>query len=156
MNTERAEKILALQLDWVRTADSKVPPLFAINVAMLGFLAALIKVLPAWTIPAAVACSISAIPILLSLGFLALAMFPRLDGPKESNVFFAGISKQSETKFKEKFFKASDSEVQDDLLGQAYRNAEIAGKKYANVKLAFIFTFSSVLPWVFAVYFLYV
>ncbi len=156
MNTERAEKILTLQLDWVRTADSKVPPLFAIDISMLGLLAALVKLLPAWTIPAAVACSIAAIPLLLSLVFLALAMFPRLDGPKESNVFFGGIAKQSEKSFKANFFKASDSDIQDDLLGQAYRNAEIASKKYSNIKLAFILTFCSALPWIAAVYLLYI
>lgn len=155
MNTERAEKILMLQLDWVRTADSKVPPLFAIDIAMLGLLAALVKLLPAWTIPGAVACSVAAISLLLSLFFLALAMFPRLNGPKESNVFFGGIAKQSEKNFKENFLNASDSGIKDDLLGQAYRNAEIASMKYSNVKIAFVFTFCSILPWVAAIYFLY-
>ena len=156
MSAEREEKILALQLDWVRAADSKVPPLFAIDIAMLGFLAALIKLIPAWTISAAVVCSIAAIPLFLSLIFLAFAMFPRLDGPKESNVFFGGIAKQSEKRFKENFLSAADSEIQDDLLSQAHRNAEIAAKNYSNIKLAFIFTFSSILPWVFSVYLLYV
>lgn len=155
MNTERAEKILMLQLDWVRTADSKVPPLFAIDIAMLGLLAALVKLLPAWTIPGAVACSVAAISLLLSLFFLALAMFPRLNGPKESNVFFGGIAKQSEKNFKENFLNASDSGIKDDLLGQAYRNAEIANMKYSNVKIAFVFAFCSILPWVAAIYFLY-
>ena len=156
MNTERAEKILAFQLDWVRAADSKVPPLFAIDIAMLGFLAALVKLFPAWTISAAVACSIAAIPLFFSLVCLALAMFPRLDGPKESNVFFGGIAKQSEKSFKASFFSATDPEIQDDLLSQVHRNAEIAAKKYSCIKLAFIFTFCSVLPWIFSVYLLYV
>lgn len=155
MNTERAEKTLALQLHWVQTADSKVPPLFAIDIAMLGLLAALIKQLPCWTIPAATACAIAIILLVLSLVFLALAMFPRLNGPKESNIFFGGIAKQTENNFKENFFSASDSEVQVDLLAQAYRNAEIAKKKYSNVKTAFIFTFCSVLPWIAAIYLLY-
>lgn len=155
MNTERAEKILTLQLDWVRTADSKVPPLFAIDIAMLGFLAGLVKVFSAWTIPAAITCSIAAISISLSLFFLAFAMFPRLGGPRESNVFFGGIAKQSENNFKANFVQASDSEIQDDFLSQAYRNAEIASKKYSNVKLAFIFNFFGVLPWISAVYLLY-
>ncbi|MBW9263725.1 MAG: hypothetical protein K1564_19360 [Candidatus Thiodiazotropha sp. (ex. Lucinisca nassula)] len=156
MSIERAEKVLTLQLEWVKTADSKVPPLFAIDIAMLGLLAALVKVLPSWTIPAAIACSIATIPLLLSLFSLALAMFPRLDGPKESKVFFGGITKQSEKNFKENFFSDDGSDYRDDILSQAYRNAEIASKKYSNIKFAFIFTFSSAIPWVIAVYLLYV
>lgn len=156
MNIERAEKILQLQLDWVRAADSKVPPLFAINIAMLGLMAALIKSLPIWTISVAIPSSIAAMLLFFSLFFLALAVFPRLDGPKESNIFFKGIVKQSETTFKTNLASATDSIIQDDLLNQAYRNAEIADKKYSNIRLAFIFTFCSIPFWVFSIFFLYI
>lgn len=156
MSTVRAEKILQLQLDWVRAADSKVPPLFAINIAMLGLMAALVKSLPAWTISVAIPCSIAAILIFFSLFFLAFAVFPRLDGPKESNVFFKGIVKQSEKTFKANFSSATDLDIQDDLLNQAYRNAEIADKKYSNIKLAFICTFCSIPLWIFSVFLLYI
>lgn len=156
MKIERSEKILSLQLEWVKTADSKVAPLFAINIAMLGLLAALVKLLPAWTIAAAIFCSIAAILLALSMLFLALAMFPRLDGPKESNIFFDGIAKQAEDKYKLKMSLIDETEYQNDILSQTYRNAEIASSKYANIKFAFTFTFTSTLPWLAAVYVLYI
>lgn len=156
MNIERYEKILSLQLEWVKTADSKVTPLFAINIAMLGLLSALVKVLPAWTIAAAVSISIAVILLALSMLFLALAMFPRLNGPKESNVFFGGIAKQSEEKFKLNILSDDETEYQNDILSQAYRNAEIASAKYSNIKSAFVFTFASTVPWLAAVYILYI
>lgn len=71
MGIERSEKILKLQLEWVKTADSKVPPLFAINLAMLGLLAPLLKMLLAWTIAAAIFSTIAVILLSLSMIFLA-------------------------------------------------------------------------------------
>lgn len=156
MGIERSEKILKLQLEWVKTADSKVPPLFAINLAMLGLLAPLLKILLAWTIAAAIFSTIAVILLSLSMIFLALAIFPRLDGPKDSNVFFAGIAKQSEEKYKLNTLTTDEKEYENDILSQAYRNAEIANSKYFNLKLSFLFTFASILPWLAAVYFLYI
>lgn len=156
MEIERTEKILNLQLEWVKAADAKVAPLFAINIAMLGLLAVLIKLLSSWTIAAAIFSSITTILLVLSMIFLALAMFPRLGGPKESNIFFGGIVKQAEEKYKISVASINDIEYQNDILSQVYRNAEIANTKYANLKLAFISTFASTLPWLIAVYILYI
>ena len=156
METDRSEKILSLQLEWVRAADSKVAPLFAINIAMLGFLAALIKLLPIWTIPSAIISSITVILLVTSMVFLALTMFPRLIGPKDSNIFFGGISKHSEERYLSDMSSMSDGEYQKDILRQVYRNAEIANSKYANLRLAFIFAFVSTVPWLVSVYVLYV
>ena len=156
MEIERSEKVLNLQLEWVKTADSKVAPLFALNIAMLGLLAALVKLLPAWTIATAIFSSITVILLAMSMLFLVLTMFPRLIGPKESNIFFGGIAKQSEEKYLLDMSSISDTEYQKDILSQVYRNAEIANSKYANLKLAFIFTFASTIPWLAAVYVLYI
>ncbi len=156
MKIERSEKILSFQLEWVKTADSKILPLFGVNLAMIGLLATLVKLLPSWTIAAGIFSSIAAILLVLSMLFLVLAMFPRLDGPKESNIFFGGIAKQSEEKYKSNMSSIDDAEYQNDILSQAYRNAEIANSKYSKLKLAFIFTFSSTLPWLAAVYVLYI
>lgn len=156
MPTERAEKILSLQLEWVKAADSKVPPLFAINIAMLGVMAALIKLIKSWTIPTAIVTAICTITLLLSVGCLVLTMFPRLGGPKGSNIFFGGISKKAEDKFITEVTNLSDSEYQNEVLIQAYRNAEIAVVKYEFIKLAFIFTFAGAPIWLFSIYLLYV
>ena len=155
MNTERAEKILSLQLDWVKTADAKVPPVFAIDVAMLGVIIALMKTCTSWGIPAAIATALCLIPLVLSIVFLALSMFPRLSGPKGSRVFFGGITKTEEAKYLEEVKKLDEEEFVDDLLGQSYRNADIAEKKYTYLKLAFISSFASVPFWLTAIYLLY-
>lgn len=152
MTIERAEKVLSFQLEWIKTADAKVPPLFAINISMLGIMAALSKSLSTWSVFTAVVSSISSVALLLSMGCLALTMFPRLNGPKGSSIFFGGISKQAEVKFKESFNSQSDEAYLDDVLNQAYRNAEIATDKYGHIKLAFIFTFSSIPVWLISIY----
>ena len=156
MDINRSEKVLSLQLEWVKTADSKVAPLFAINAAMLGLLVALIKLLPAWTIATAIFSSITVILLAVVILFLALTMFPRLIGPKESNIFFGGISKKSEERYLLDMSSISEAEFQEDILKQVYRNAEIANSKYAHLRLAFIFTFVSFIPWLAAIYVLYI
>ncbi|MBW8035916.1 MAG: hypothetical protein FVQ79_09870 [Planctomycetes bacterium] len=156
MSTERAEKILSLQLEWVKAADAKVPPIFAINVAMLGVIVALMKALTSWTVGTAIFTALCLIPLALSIGLIALAMFPRLSGPKGSNVFFGGITKKAEAIYLEEVKTLSDEKYENDLLSQAYRNAEIAETKYAYVKLAFVSSFVSVPFWLVAIYLLYV
>ncbi len=156
MNIEKSHHILALQLEWVRTADSKVPPIFAINLAMLGIVIALIKGLSSWTISQAVITSLCLIPLICSIVFLALSMFPRLKGPKGSNIYFGGITKKQEEKFIDDIINISDEDHKKDILSQAYRNAEIAEDKYRYLKLAFIATFISVPFWLFSIYLLYI
>ncbi|MDD5774066.1 MAG: DUF5706 domain-containing protein [bacterium] len=156
MNTKIAEKLLLLQLEWIKAADSKVSPIFAINVAMLGLIVALIKTVTLWTIGPAIISTLSLIPLALSIGFLAFAMFPRLSGPKGSNVFFGEITKKAETVYLNEMKTLNDEKYENDLLSQVYRNAEIAETKYAYVKLAFISSFISVPFWLLAIYLLYV
>ncbi len=156
MSIERAEKILLFQLEWVKTADAKVPPIFAINIAMLGVIIALMKTLSNWTIATAIFVALCLIPLVISMVFLVLAMFPRMSGPKGSNVFFGGITKKTEATYLKEMINLSDENYESDLLGQAYRNAEIAETKYFNVKYAFVSSFISVPFWFISIYFLYV
>ncbi len=153
---EIKNKLLAMQLTWIETADKKVAPLFAINAAMLSLLIALAKGIPVWTIIAAIPSVIVAILLLLSIFFLALAMFPRLEGPKESNIFFGGIVKQAKDNYISKMLSIDGAEYQNDILNQVYRNAEIANSKYKYIKWAFIYTFVSTPPWLVAIYVLYI
>lgn len=156
MSTNRAEKILSLQLEWIRASDAKIPSLFAVNIAMLGVIAALTKTLSSWTIFGAIFTVLCLIPLVLSVAFLVFAMFPQLNGPKKSNIFFGGIVKKTESTYIAEVKKISDVELEEDLLSQAYRNAEIANSKYINIKLAFVSLFASAPCWLIAIYFLYV
>lgn len=156
MNTQRAEKILSLQLDWVKTADSKIPSIFAINIGMLGAITALVKIREEWTSFSIVIPLICSLLLLLSIGCLALAMFPRLKGPKGSNLFFGEINRQDEDSFKKEVLHSTDEGYVEDILSQSYRNAEIANSKYTFIQKAFFFTFSSVPLWLISIYLLYV
>lgn len=150
------EKILSFQLEWIKNADSKVSPLFAIDIAMTGIIVALIKALPAWTIPTAIFSSLTLIPIVLSIIFLALSMFPRLRGPKGSIIFFGGITQRSVESYIEEVKNVSTEKYETDLLMQAYRNAEIAETKFRFITYSFIATFISVPFWGVSIYLLYV
>lgn len=64
---ELPEKILRLQLDWIKAADAKVPPVFAINIAMLGVISALVNNFEQWKILTAIFVSLFLISQLVSL-----------------------------------------------------------------------------------------
>ncbi len=83
---ETSNDILSKQLLWISAADSKVAPIFAINAAMLGILASLIPPISKWIIFAAITTTLSIIPLIVSVVFLACVTFPRLSGPKGSYI----------------------------------------------------------------------
>lgn len=150
------EKILLFQLEWIKNADSKVPALFAIDIAMIGLIVALIKSLPAWTIPTAIFAFLTLMPLVLSISFLAFSMFPRLSGPKRSIIYFGGITQRSAEGYLKEIRKLSEEKFETDLIRQAYRNAEIAESKFRFVKYSFIATFISVPFWGVSIYLLYI
>ena len=147
--------LLSLQLTWVRAAESKVTALFAVDTAMLGILAALTKDHESWQISEAVFLSLSSIALLLSIGALVCVLFPRLSGPRGSNIFFGGIAAQDQGKYIENILNVSDDGLARDLACQIHRNAEVASEKYKFVNFAFIATFASLPFWLAAIYNLY-
>ncbi|UUO22414.1 hypothetical protein FGD67_03710 [Colwellia sp. M166] len=155
MKIERAEKILQLQLDWVKTADAKVPALFAINISMLGVLSALAKAATSWSLVSGIFVVICASLLIYSIGNMAFTMFPSLLGPNTSNLYFGGIAKQSNEDFHEKIKQLSDDEYLDDLINQAYRNAEIAKSKYGYIKKSSVYLLLSFPIWLLSIYLIY-
>jgi len=156
MSKKKAREILYLQLEWIKNADSKVSPLFAIDVAMLGALVALASAKTCWNKPSIIFTSLSTGFLLLSVIALAIVMFPRLRGPNDSILYFGGITKKKKEKFIKQIQKSNSQIYEIDLLSQAYRNAEIAKSKYVFVKIAFILTFISVPFWLISIYVLYI
>lgn len=155
MPLERLFSILSLQIDWIRNADAKVSPIFAIDVAMLGVSAALAKSISSWTIWAAVTGTVSTLLLLASILMLAFVSFPRTDGPKGSNIFFGGIAQQDLTKFADGLANTTAEDSQRDIATQIHRNAEIASTKYGFLKWAFILMFLGMPVWLISVFFLY-
>lgn len=152
MNVNKLEKNLDRQLYWVQAADSKVAPLFAINLAMLGLLAALFKENRSWSAWEILFSVAATLPLLLSVLTVLLVLFPRLDGPKESSIFFGGIAKQDAGRFNKRQLTLSKKDYCNDLLNQTYRNAEIANQKYGNLKQAYILTVISIPGWLCVIY----
>lgn len=150
-----ADNILTKQLEWIKAADSKLGPVFAINTAMLGVIAALVPSPSSWTIPGAVTTALAVIPITLSVIFLAAAAFPRLNGPRGSHVFFGGIASSSQQDFTTRINRGYSQDLADDLIFQAYRNAEIAKTKYDSIKHSMISMFIAMPLWAIAVWMLY-
>jgi hypothetical protein len=152
---ERSNDLLSKQLSWISAADSKVTPMFAINTAMLGVLAASISPIANWTIFRAIITTLSAIPLIASMIFLALVTFPRLSGPKGSNIYFGGITTKSENSYVNDMINIEDDVFLKDILTQTYRNAEIAQSKFNHIKKAMALTFLSLPIWLLAVWLLY-
>lgn len=148
--------LLKLQLDWVRTADGKVAPLFAIDLALLGSLASTFGAASdGMTSFALVTSGISAGFLVLSSACLALTGIPRLEAPHASNVFFGGISKLDSRSFIEQMRSQNENALADDLLLQIHRNAQIAAKKYGWISKAYWLAYVGAVFWFPALYLLW-
>ena len=152
---ERSNDLLSKQLSFIFAADNKVAPIFAINTAMLGVLAALIPPIANWTIFGAITTTLSAIPLIASMIFLTLVTFPRLSGPKGSYIYFGGITTKSEDSYVNGMMNIEDDVFLKDILTQTYRNAEIAQSKFNHITKAMALTFISLPIWLLAVWLLY-
>jgi len=150
------EKNLDRQMAWIRAAESKISFVFAIDIAMLGLLAAISpKEANIWTIAPAIFAAFAAFFGLMSLIFLSVASFPRTKGPKSSLIYFAGIGQRDADQFGRAAREMSAEAYIDDLCIQCHRNAEIAERKFAWVQRAMVALYLSVAPWFFAIYLLY-
>lgn len=143
---DRQEKILTRLLEWIRAADSRFPPLAAINTAMLGTFAALTPNLSEWTPGLIIVASITAVLLTVSFFCLGIAMFPRTKGPP-SVIFFEGIQSRDSESYQAAISGLTDTDYLADLIGQSHRNAEIAHLKFLYVRFAMIAWFISILPW---------
>ena len=148
---EFATNVLEKQLGWISAVDGKVPAIYAINIAMLGALSALIPQNMFWSLCSIVFCSLSIFLLLGSMGFLIITIFPRLSGPKKSLIYFGDIVSRTNASYINEMTKVSDAQIFNDLLVQTYRNAEIAKTKYAALKNALILTFLSFMPWLISI-----
>ena len=151
-----ADKLLSLQLKWVAAADAKVSPVFAIDTAMLGALAALVPSASQWTIGAGITATIATLALVGSILCLAQATFPRLDGPEGSILFFGSITSMSESDYINRMLSCSDEELMKDIRRQIYRNAQIASEKFKFVKWAMVFSFISLPFWLIALWLIYI
>jgi pycsar effector protein len=146
--SESARDQLNRVLGFFPRVDAKASVVFAVNTGMLAFLAAKVPPLDLlnwWEI------AIPALAIVLlsvSLWQLYKGAFPKLEGGNMSLVYFREIAGRTEAKFIEEFKKQSESDLINDLLGQAWRNSVILREKFDHLKMAFVFLALAIPPWV--------
>lgn len=152
---EVVDKALTRNLNWIAAADGKIPPVFAINIAMMGVIAALIPPAGEWTVVMAIISFLAAAALITSSICLSVASFPRLHGPKGSIVYFGGVITKKESDYIKSISIGITEELIEEIARQAYRNAEIAAAKYSAVRWATILLFGSIPFWLMAVAVLY-
>jgi len=146
---------LARLLEWVRAVDAKVPVLTAISCAVIASVAAVAPAPPNlnWTALAVISSGVA--PQMASLVYCALATFPQTNGPSGSLIFFGGIANRSAEQYRVDVARLTRDAHIADLTAQCHRNAQIVALKYRRVRFAAAWLFIGIVPWVFAIYFLY-
>jgi len=151
------ENNLNRQLNWIKTAETKLSFTLAISTAALGVL---ITFLPKnayeWNCSMVLLVSISGLLLLACLFCLSMASFPQTKGPSGSIIFFGGIEQLTEIEFLSKVNSLSEENYLEDLSSQCHRNAEIAAIKYKWIKIAVILVYAAIIPWLISLYLLYI
>jgi hypothetical protein len=149
----RVEEGLRRVLGSVSAADSKATGVFAMDVAMLGGLAAAAPkhffLSFQWS---TIICS--AVLLGFSVISLSLATIPRLAGP-ESLLYFGGIAAYTPDDFRTRVLGCGDEDYLHDLIRQVHQNSKIAATKFGHIKRATLLIYIAVPFWVAAVFLSY-
>jgi hypothetical protein len=152
-----AESLLARNLAWVAAADSKTQPIFAIDLAMLTLLFAL---LPKWTQMhwfTQFVCMLDSAALVTSVACLAAAVFPRLNlGAMGGVVYFDQAIRLTESNFIRYVTTGISKPLIEDVARHAYINAKIASVKFRWLRRAQLGAFGAAVPWLYLVISLYV
>ena len=145
-----AQWVLERHLGWVASSEVKAAVIVTIDTAMLGALATGYSALQTsertpW---ANLLTWLSGGLLVAGLYCIAMAIIPRLNGPKSSNIFFGCICKNAAPDFQDSFQKSSANDLLSDCLAQIHRNAEIARDKFQWVRAGMKWSFVAILPWV--------
>jgi hypothetical protein len=144
---DAAEKQLDRVLSFFPRVEAKGSFLFALNTGLLALVALNLQIddFRVWflILPAIVVFLLTGV----SLYFLYRCSFPWLKGGANSLIYFREIAKRTEAKFIDEFMAQSDDAHIRDLLGQAWRNSEILKMKFDAIKIAFILSAITLLPW---------
>jgi hypothetical protein len=151
MDVKQRVDIASGQLDRVlgffARVETKASFIFAIDSTLLALVAVNIQFedLRNWLVvtPAAICLLFVAV----SLIYVYRCSFPSLIGGSNSLIYFREIAKRREVEFIEQFSDADEEAYARDLMGQIWRNSEILSAKFKAIKIAFILTGISLLPW---------
>lgn len=149
-----AQWILDKQIAWITAADAKVAVIVALDTAVFATLATAYASAKSHAPWAALISLSTGILLLIALICAAMSLFPRIDGPKESLVFFGPIATEAHSDYVTALTAASLDKLHGDIAAQIHRNAEIAKLKHSWVRKSMGWSFLAALPWATAVYFL--
>lgn len=145
---ESAEKNLERILSFFERVESRSSVIFAINTAMLAFLAANCPSLKTFTEWYMYIVILPLILIAISFWNLYKCNFPKLKGGPSSLLYFREICRRTKSNYISEFKNLSDTNYLQDLLTQAWRNSEILSEKFSHLKYAYQSLALAIAPWV--------
>ncbi len=158
---EEKDKVQYLQdnlsrvLGLISSADSKASTIVAIDTAMLGALVVLIPSPRLWT-TSLLCCSVPPSALLiLSILFLSFSTIPRTSGPGNSLLFFGAITRHTLEGYGNAVHMMTESEYVEDLIGQCYRNSQIAWQKHLWTRRSMVALYAAIPVWLIALFSFY-
>jgi hypothetical protein len=142
-----AKDELNLVLSFFPRVESRSSVVLAIDTGMGAFLVGSAPPLHLFCLWMWITGGLTIACLAVSVGFLSWGSSPQLKGGEGSLVYFGEISKRTEYKLIEEFSAQSEKHYANELLSQAWRNANILGVKFFCLKWAFRFMAFSILPW---------
>lgn len=143
--------LLSAQLDrtlgFFGRVDSKASFVFASNIGVLAitFYNLDYRDLSSWYVAVPLVITIALIGF--SLFDLYSASYPRLGGGEDSHFYFKSVAGRTEAAYISSFCALKEKGIEEELLGQIWRNSQILRDKFTHVEKAFRFTLISALPW---------
>jgi hypothetical protein len=151
MDKSKSQEVASKQLDRVLAfftrVEAKASFVFALNSAMLGTIAVRVERSDFDKWPNVAALAIACIGLIASCYFVYRCSFPSLAGGHSSLVYFKEIAKLREQEFVKSYKAQSEDALIDDLASQIWRNSQILSEKFWSIKIAFVITALSLLPW---------
>ena len=147
---------LARAIEFTRSADSKAAPVLALQIALVGTLAARFDKLLAivesspWGIEntfLVLSLVLYFVSLFFAIGLAARVYIPLNLKTGESLIYFEDIAAMNIESFKANAKEMSTNEIECQLLDQTHRVSQIASVKMHRVRLAFLMSLPSSMLW---------
>lgn len=151
---EMLERNLARQIEAIRASDAKVTLLVPTSTAMVGILAAQLRLsnLGLATVLYVIA---STLPLVAAYALTAMAVIPRLHGGgSRSLLFFGGLAGRRSEEAGDGLLAMTPEAYLADLARECHASAAIARTKYRLVRHAYLAFFIAMPFWALAIYLL--
>lgn len=146
------ERNLDRQLDAIRASDAKITLLVPTTTAMIGIMAALLRLSNGDGLPLAHA-ALSTLPLVAAYALMAFAIVPRFrTGQSPSLLFFGGLAARGPGAARDALLAMDADGYLADLAEQCHATATIARTKYRHVRNAYVAFFVALPFWTYAIY----